>query len=257
MILTSLRPDVGLAWRTDRDLQVGPRHVLRWAPAGADAALRLLGAGRDLGSVAARTGVSPQWLRYAIGALGRAGLLADPPTGSVHLSGDGPLADRIALALASGCQLVRSTGPVPGCDVTVVAPPTAGCDRVLLADLMRDDRPHVAVTATAGGCVVGPFVDPGASACHRCCDLTLAGRDPAWPRVAAQLAATEVRPDEAAAAWAAGLVARHVAAFLAGVDPPSLGRSWELVGPDQVVRDWPLHPDCGCVTWHQPALRIA
>ena len=59
-------------------------------------------------------------------------------------------------------------------------------DPVVLADLMRDRVPHLAVHADEAIGVVGPLVLPGRSACVRCLDLSKAARDPAWPRILAQ-----------------------------------------------------------------------
>ncbi|RJK98428.1 thiamine biosynthesis protein ThiF [Vallicoccus soli] len=116
---------------------------------------------------------------------------------------------------------------------------------------------HVAVRETTG--VVGPLVVPGATSCLRCQQFHRAERDPAWPRLAGQLAAGPpgTAPcDAALAAATAALGALHALAWLDGPGerlPSSAGATLELTLPEGQVRrrPWPAHPSCGC-RWPEP-----
>jgi bacteriocin biosynthesis cyclodehydratase domain-containing protein len=118
----------------------------------------------------------------------------------------------------------------------------------------RSDTPllHVRVRETAG--IVGPLVVPGTTSCLRCQQFHRAERDPAWPRVAAQLAAGPpgTAPCDGVLATAtAALAALHALAWLdGGVErlPSSADASLEVTLPEGRVRrrPWPPHPSCGC-----------
>ncbi|WP_063836122.1 TOMM precursor leader peptide-binding protein [Actinacidiphila yeochonensis] len=140
--------------------------------------------------------------------------------------------------------------------LTVVAPRDG-----LLAwspDVMESRRlvgsgvPHLYAGVLEGVAVVGPLVVPGRTACGECLALSLAARDPAWPRLLAQLRSGR-RPEVAAcdvalATAAAGLAAAHVLARLDGRVPPSAGARVELslARLSTRVRAVPADPRCGC-----------
>jgi hypothetical protein len=128
-------------------------------------------------------------------------------------------------------------------------------DPVLLAGLVRDRVPHLAVRAEEAIGVVGPLVLPGRSACVRCLDLSRAARDPAWPRILAQAggdcgspAATQACDTVLAAATAA-LAAGQALAFIdRACEPATANATLEVVLPgwQWQRRGWPAHPACTC-----------
>lgn len=118
--------------------------------------------------------------------------------------------------------------------------------------LDRYPVPHLfaGVRETTG--IVGPLVVPG-STCLRCQHLTRRDRDPAWPRLAAQLSrpAPGVPPCDTVLATAVAAQAAFQA--LAYLDryperPATLGGTLEMNLPDWRWRrrSWPPHPLCGC-----------
>jgi hypothetical protein len=128
-------------------------------------------------------------------------------------------------------------------------------DPVLLAGLVRDRVPHLAVHAEEAIGVVGPLVLPGRSACVRCLDLSRATRDPAWPRILAQAggdcgspAATQAC-DTVLAATTAALAAGQALAFIdRACEPATANATLEVVLPgwQWQRRGWPAHPACTC-----------
>lgn len=145
-------------------------------------------------------------------------------------------------------------------DVVVLA---AGAhpDPVVAAELLTGRRAHLAVgvdqdipDAPAG--LVGPLVLPGRSPCLRCDDLARAAVDPAWPRLAAELAGERPVVPVALAATVAAVAAEQVLALLdagpagPGPDdrPASLGAVLRL---DPRGGGWTreprrVWPGCGC-----------
>lgn len=131
------------------------------------------------------------------------------------------------------------------------------------AALLRAHVPHLAAGVRETTGVIGPLVLPGRSACLRCLDLTRADRDPAWSRIAAQLAGYRERPGDPCDVVLAALVAAQAAAqALAFLDnevvdgplPPTVNGTLEVAMPDWRWRrrTWPRHPSCGC-SWVQSA----
>ncbi len=152
----------------------------------------------------------------------------------------------------------------------------AAADAVRADPLVAGDVPHLSVVLGEAGVVVGPLVVPGQGPCLRCLDLHRRDRDPAWPRLLAQLLAGgggEGPEETASCGLAASLAALQVLGHLDALpggplsgDPPSgeprrrpaaLGATLEVELPDGLVsrRPWPAHPGCGC-TW-PPAPRPA
>lgn len=139
-------------------------------------------------------------------------------------------------------------------DVAVIAP--VGQPEPELPDrLLRDGVAHLLVSVQETTGTVGPFVLPGRSACWRCLDLHRADRDPAWPRMAAQLATggagagEQAACDVALATLVAAEAALHVLALLdGGALPPSVGGTVETRLPElrSRRRSWAPHPGCGC-----------
>jgi hypothetical protein len=126
-----------------------------------------------------------------------------------------------------------------------------------LASLARTGTPHLFAAVRETTAVIGPLVVPGAP-CQRCCDLTRADRDPAWPWLAAQLSVPRRRGVEACDVSLAAVCSAHAALeVLTFLDrlacpelaaPATLGGTLELRLPDWRLRrrSWQPHPACGC-----------
>jgi len=157
----------------------------------------------------------------------------------------------------------RPAKPQPGTGRPGKAPPSAALPDLavivgrhlmeLRASLMRDQIPHLAVSADEAIGVVGPLVIPGRTACLRCLDLTRAERDPAWPLILAQLEGREPNPCACDAPLAAAVAAQAAAQVLAFIDravaaDPVANGTLELVLPGWQWRrrTWPRHPGCSC-----------
>ena len=137
------------------------------------------------------------------------------------------------------------------------------------ARLVAEGVPHLVVTVTAWGAVVGPFVLPGETACVRCVELqvealaddaeddALRTRETAGSVGAAGAAGSpsagaaqeeRVPQSSAVAATAGALVAAEVVAYLDGRRPATAGASIEVETLDAMprLRGWSVHPRCGC-----------
>jgi hypothetical protein len=134
-------------------------------------------------------------------------------------------------------------------------------DPVLLAALMRDRVPHLVVNADEAIGTVGPMVVPGRSACVRCVDLSKAARDPAWPRILAQVSGTGDQPaatqacDTVLTAATAALAAAQSLAFIdRACEPAAANGTLEVVLPQWQWqrRGWPPHPACVCGAASRP-----
>ncbi|MFC0503293.1 ThiF family adenylyltransferase [Micromonospora costi] len=127
-----------------------------------------------------------------------------------------------------------------------------GADRpaaLVAAGHAQRRQPHLLITVREGVAVVGPMVRPPVGPCLNCVDLHRVDRDPAWPRLAAQLAAEEPNPAVATATLlaATGFAVTEALAQLDGGTPETLGGSMEIHGPRRLRRrGWPPHPGCGC-----------
>jgi hypothetical protein len=135
-------------------------------------------------------------------------------------------------------------------DLVVLARPWAASDP-LAAGAQRAGVPHLVATVRGETGIVGPLVVPGSTACLRCGDLHRRDADPRWPRLAAQLTATDPPPSGAAVTclFTAATAGVQVLAFLDGAAAPAvLDATLELRPPDLLprVRRWPAHPACGC-----------
>lgn len=146
-------------------------------------------------------------------------------------------------------------GP-PGGVVTVIAPRDGllayAPDVAEARRLVESGVPHLYAGVLEGTGLVGPLVLPGRTACGECLGLALADRDPAWPRMLAQLRSgrqpTVPACDIALATTVAGLAAAHVLAHLDGRVPPTAGARMELsLGRLSTgLRPLPGHERCGC-----------
>jgi hypothetical protein len=168
--------------------------------------------------------------------------------------------DAAALAARAAAPSVHTTMPraKEQPDLAVIA--VAELLRPNLPDeLLRASVPHLFAAVREGIGVVGPLVLPGRSSCHRCHDLYRSDRDPAWPRIAAQLSdgsgSRIVACDVALATAVAAHAALQVLAFVDGdPSPPSVDGTIEIEQSDGRVRrrSWSAHPLCGC-RWSGPA----
>ena len=132
----------------------------------------------------------------------------------------------------------------------VVAPVGFAAAPEVLAAVRR--RTHLFVAVRDVTAVVGPLVVPGHTPCLRCLELGRGERDPAWPRLAAQLVGepAAVDPcDVVLATAAAALAAGQLLAFVDGVErPATMGGVLEIGPVDGRVRRRSVssHPGCGC-----------
>lgn len=114
----------------------------------------------------------------------------------------------------------------------------------------RQRNPHLAITVRDGVAIVGPLVPPAGGPCLRCLDLHRADRDPAWPRIAAQLAEKQTEPMPCTAATllsAAGFAAAEVLTYLDGGLPATIGTTVEINGGSPWRRrSWTTHANCDC-----------
>jgi len=176
-----------------------------------------------------------------------------------HPAGE-PLVDDLATLLGrAGLRTRRPRGdhvpgatPVLGVLVGVGEP-----DRELVDPWMREGTPFLCVRLTEGRAVVGPFVQPGSTACLRCIDAHHADADPSWPLLVRQYARASAGDrsdgvpepvDPAQAAVALAWATRDLASYVDGLDPSTWSATL-TVDPLLVqlrTRRWLRHPDCGC-----------
>jgi hypothetical protein len=265
-----LRPGVPVVRRDASTIQVGlqPRLAVRLpdarevrallaslragtvpgdlTPVAAAALDRLVAAGLALPAPAEAERTEDLVARAQFGADGPR-RVADRAAATIGVRSDGSsrsvLADLLATAgltvgddSAATVWLVVTSGPVV---------------RESIDPLVRAGVPHLLVTGdTAGGRRVGPFVEPGRTACLRCVDAYGAEADPRHPFLVEQAAlgsaGTEpVDPvlDRLALSWAV----RDLCRYLEGDEPSTWSTTVDL-GPAEapgVVR-WLRHPHCGC-----------
>ncbi len=132
--------------------------------------------------------------------------------------------------------------------LTLVVTRAAEAERSLLAQLGANGQPYLVVRACDLGATVGPLVVPGRTPCQRCEDLHRCARDPAWPRLLAQLC--RQRPEATALNlhWAVTTAALQAVAWLEGALPDTLGAGLELSTDRQLhLRPLRAHPGCGCL----------
>lgn len=154
----------------------------------------------------------------------------------------GPLLELSGLRRASSADLdasahmVISTGPV---------------EREVLDPLVRGSVPHLVVSGDARHRRIGPFVEPGRTACLRCVDAHESLSDPRRCLVVAQAARVAIeRPppldplvEHLALAWAL----RDLVRYVEGDEPSTWSTTVDLgaLTPPVVTR-WGRHPECGC-----------
>lgn len=156
----------------------------------------------------------------------------------------------------AACATVRSQVPlarvsagVGPADVWVVVSHGApGLDAAL--PLMSRDVPHVFISVDEKGARIGPFVEPGASACGWCDALARTDADAAWPRLALQLSAPRPTAPVTSAdviAGATGLVLGAFGAWRRAEQSGWHNVAWLLTPCQPYARETVLpHPLCGC-----------
>ncbi len=114
----------------------------------------------------------------------------------------------------------------------------------------RQRNPHLAITVRDAVAIVGPLVPPTGGPCLRCLELHRTDRDPAWPRLADQLAQAPPEPVPLASATlltAAGFAAAEILAYLDGGLPGTIGTTVEITGgAPWRRRTWTAHATCDC-----------
>ncbi|MCZ2838693.1 ThiF family adenylyltransferase [Modestobacter sp. VKM Ac-2985] len=205
--------------------------------------------GVPLAAVLAASGVG--WVHVRDRGATRAG---DAVVGGVTAADEGrprALAAADAVRRASPLTDLRPLPPDRAPDLVVLCRPWAAADP-LSAALQQAGTPHLVATVREETGVVGPLVLPGGSGgCLRCADAWRRDDDPAWPRLAAQLAAVEPAASGATitclltALTAAVQVLAHLDG---GDDPVTVGATLELRPPGILprLRRWPPHPGCVC-----------
>ena len=181
----------------------------------------------------------------------------------VVLLGTGPVSHALRGPLqVNGCRV--TTGTSPGIALDPGRPPWrrggVTADLVVLTDdvvpdplvtaaLVESGVRHLHVHCREGRVVVGPFVVPGRTPCLRCTDLYRAGRDAAWPRVAAQLLGTHgVAAVPALTAATALVLAELEATRDPHATPQTLGATVEISPAEGLWarREWPAQAACRC-----------
>lgn len=129
--------------------------------------------------------------------------------------------------------------------------------RDLLDPWLRAGTPHLLLRLVEGHALIGPFVEPGTTACLRCVDAHHTDADPAWPLLVAQYAAAVGRPrddtlpepvDPALATLAAAWAVRELVSHTEGRAPATSSTTVRLDAHLTCLEThrWPRHPACGC-----------
>lgn len=243
-----LRPGLQVSRRDDAHLQLGldepDRCVLRDRP-GLYAALTDLGrpppaeARPVVDDLVARG-----WIVDAV-ELARAARETAARRAPVALHADHLLRATLARTCATAGLAVRE-------DARLHVVATVGEPRRSRSDVLcRDDIAHLWLTVLPGAVRVGPFVEPGRTACLRCLDAHLGERDARRATVLHQLdeqpGGLGTGADPVLLQLAAALAVRDVVRRLDG-EVPSLRSASVTVGADLEIarREWLRHPHCGC-----------
>lgn len=157
-------------------------------------------------------------------------------------------------------ELLRGAG-VEAVDAALTATPTARlrvavsagpATRVVLDEWMARGTAHLVVAGDRGALSVGPFVEPGVTACQRCVDAHQSTHDPRRPLLIEQLSAlpasAPIDPiDPLVCALAQAWVARDVVAYLEGDQPSTWSATIRLgAEPTPMPHRWQRHAACGC-----------
>ncbi len=162
------------------------------------------------------------------------------------LEADALLRDAVTRVCAGAGLRVAEQSSAATLVVTLGEPRRRVSDR-----LVRDDVPHLWLTVLPATVRIGPFVEPGRTACLRCIDARLGERDARRATVLHQLDELPVAPYavwepcllDLGVAWAVHDTVRRLDG-----DAPALRSATVTVTADLEVtrRDWLRHPHCGC-----------
>jgi bacteriocin biosynthesis cyclodehydratase domain-containing protein len=264
-MVLQLDPSLPLVWRTPTSLQFGvtrPTVVLDELDLASEKMIAALSSGisrSGLGMIGRSAGANDAQIDSLLARLRP--VLLEPATREVHsvvVTGVGRFAERLAALLAgSGIHvLVAHTAEAAegATGELAIAVGHFVLDPVLHGLWLRRDVPHLPAVLGDSSIAIGPFVEPGLTACLYCLQRHASDGDPAWPTIAAQLWGRRSPADtELMASEAAAIVARDVLARLAGVAGV---RSDQLVieaaTGAQSSRRFEVHPECGCISPGQP-----
>ncbi|MCM0619310.1 hypothetical protein [Nocardioides bruguierae] len=169
----------------------------------------------------------------------RTGVAVSAPHGPATLAAATTEARR--LLEAAGTRLVAEQ------DADVLLVVGAGePERDALDPLVADRRPHLLLTALAGRVRVGPFVEPGRSACLRCVDQHRLDEDPQHALLLAQTGA-EPEADPVLLGLGTAWAVHDLVAWVDGAACSTWSATLDL-GPVPASRRWTRHPECPC-TW--------
>lgn len=180
--------------------------------------------------------------------------LADAAPGGLlpadeHRSRQGAAHDAVRRAAPNAAT---SLDPGDSPDLVVLCDPWPSTTELSTA-LHASGTAHLVVTVLETTAVLGPLVLPGRSSCLRCADLHRTDRDPAWPRILAQLSGRRRRGadplDGPLALLVAAAGAMQALGHLDGCGAPVLrDATLELSLPDGRLRrrSWSPHPGCHC-----------
>jgi bacteriocin biosynthesis cyclodehydratase domain-containing protein len=149
--------------------------------------------------------------------------------------------------------LLEASGIWTGRDVVLMIGSTDP-DRSVVDHWVREDLPHMFLTASEGVLRVGPFVVPGRTACLRCIDAHHTEHDPRRALVLQQYAeAAHPRdglPEPVPADLldvAVGYAVRDLVNWVDGHRPATWSATVRIDGRLELARTpWPRHPGCGC-----------
>ena len=170
----------------------------------------------------------------------------------IAVTGSLGAADPRSLLAAGGVRTVDDVAQATAVLVLAVGE----VDRDDLDGLVRAGVPHLPVRVVEGEAVVGPFVEPGRTACLRCLDAHAAVGEPhratlatRHARAAADRQDGVAEPvDTALATLAVAWAVRDLLTHAEG-DRPSTWSATLRLGPALAPvthTEWLRHPDCGC-----------
>jgi bacteriocin biosynthesis cyclodehydratase domain-containing protein len=173
-------------------------------------------------------------------------------TVGIHGSLPVPAADPAPLLAAAGVGSCRlEDGPTVALVLCV-----GELDRADLDPLLREGLPHLVVRLVEGIALVGPFVDPGRTACLRCIDAHESVADPDAGRLHGlharsrddRLDGVAEPVDTALATLAVAWAVRDLVTHVEGGRPSSWSATVRLsAGLASVTQtEWLRHPACGC-----------
>ena len=166
---------------------------------------------------------------------------------AVHVAGEGQVAAEVRRLLPSVPLRVTESGRA----AVVVLASDCEPEREASDAVMRSGQPHLwaAVRDLVG--VVGPFVEPGRSACLRCVDAVRTDLDPAWPTLVDATTRHRGRVpacDPVLASLVAAWAVQEIVLWAGGQRLQTRDATIEVpqgLGRVHVERYEP-HPSCGC-----------